>query len=76
MITRRVSGPIIVTCPYCRAKYGPFQRVSLGTRTCSKVTPGPPQTRSSADLCIILCQELLPDQRNFSHRYASRLGKR
>jgi hypothetical protein len=36
MTVRRVNGPIFVTCPYCRAKYGPFQRVMLGMRSCSR----------------------------------------
>lgn len=36
MATRRVSGPIYVTCPYCHAKYGPFSRVSLGVRSCTR----------------------------------------
>ena len=36
MTVRRVSGPIYVTCPYCRTKYGPFQRVTLGMRSCSR----------------------------------------
>jgi len=36
MVARRVNGPIFVTCPYCRAQYGPFTRVMLGRRTCSR----------------------------------------
>lgn len=36
MATRRVSRAIYVTCPHCRTKYGPYSRVMLGTRSCSR----------------------------------------
>jgi hypothetical protein len=36
MATRRVNGLIYVTCPYCRTKFGPYQRLGLGQRSCGR----------------------------------------
>ncbi len=35
MVTRRVSRPFTVTCPHCRATYGPFSKLSMGSWQCS-----------------------------------------
>ena len=38
MVTRRMAGPIYITCPHCGTTYGPYSRLMLGRRQCSKST--------------------------------------